>query len=183
MASVKWLKKIVFINGSFQGPFQTIDYVYYPDEVNKFRSFPVTTMNVNSTIKQPIDQSILKQGTHVINGITWTGEGELEKIELSFDQGRTWQSVSFRQKPSNKYGWVNWGFQMSGGSKRDFLDMVESDGFNVTNPTASGLLESKGVWIQCSLQSQCKNRKVNIGTVVELVHSFDGNYLLDLLKE
>lgn len=31
MASVKWLKKITVIDHPFQGPFQTIDYNYYPN--------------------------------------------------------------------------------------------------------------------------------------------------------
>ncbi len=117
MASVKWVKKIVVIEETFQGPFQKIDYVYYPDEDSNAQSYPVTTMHVNSTIQQPLNHSILKQGTYEIQGIAWTGEGTIEKIEISLDQGRTWQSASLKQNLSEPYTWVNWSFHWQANQK------------------------------------------------------------------
>ena len=110
MASVKWLKKIVVIDGTFNGPFQSIDYVYYPKENNDIGSYPVTKMNVNSTIRQPIDHSIVKQGSQIIQGIAWSGHGTVQKVELSFDQGRSWKPASFGHRCSSPYEWVDWSY-------------------------------------------------------------------------
>ncbi len=49
MASVKWIKKIVVIDNEFKGPFQTVDYVYYPNQENDNEKIPVTTINVNNS--------------------------------------------------------------------------------------------------------------------------------------
>ena len=35
MASVKWIKKITVIDEEFKGPFQAVDYVYYPNKENE----------------------------------------------------------------------------------------------------------------------------------------------------
>lgn len=117
MASVKWLKKIVVIDGVFHGPFQTIDYVYYPEENSNAGSTPVTTMQINSTIQQPLPQAKLKQGAHVIQGIAWTGEGTVEKVEVSLDQGKTWHPASLEHTPTDPYTWVNWSFSWQAGQK------------------------------------------------------------------
>ncbi|MDQ7861092.1 molybdopterin-dependent oxidoreductase [Peribacillus frigoritolerans] len=55
MASVKWIKQISVINTTFTGPFQTIDYMYYPNKDNDQNAFPVTAININSTIQKPLD--------------------------------------------------------------------------------------------------------------------------------
>ncbi|MBM7573281.1 molybdopterin-dependent oxidoreductase [Aquibacillus albus] len=90
MASVKLIKQISVIDSNFKGPFQTIDYVYYPNKENNKNAFPVTTINVNSTIQKPLDKEILNTGTHLIKGITWTGKGFITKLEISVDGGITW---------------------------------------------------------------------------------------------
>lgn len=71
MASVKWIKQISVIDSNFKGPFQTIDYVYYPDKENNKDAYPVTTINVNSTIQKPLDKENLNNGKHLIKGIPW----------------------------------------------------------------------------------------------------------------
>jgi DMSO/TMAO reductase YedYZ molybdopterin-dependent catalytic subunit len=109
MTSVKWVKRIFVIEENFQGPFQSIDYVYVPGDGDNSRSYPVTTMNVNSTIQEPFDHSIIETGKHMIRGIAWTGEGRIEKIEISLDRGQTWLPATY-DKQNNAYGWVDWSF-------------------------------------------------------------------------
>ncbi|WP_318503302.1 molybdopterin-dependent oxidoreductase [Bacillus sp. T3] len=59
MASVKWIHQITVSDSHFSGPFQSVDYVYYPNKNNNQNAFPVTTMNVNSTIQKPLNMDIL----------------------------------------------------------------------------------------------------------------------------
>lgn len=109
MASVKWLKRIIVLDREFHGPFQKIDYMYYPNQHNDSGSWPVTTMQVNSTIQQPLNLTKLKKGHHVIKGMAWTGEGVVEKVEVSLDQGHTWHQASF-QSQADPYTWVQWNY-------------------------------------------------------------------------
>ncbi|WP_323744661.1 molybdopterin-dependent oxidoreductase [Thermaerobacillus caldiproteolyticus] len=69
MASVKWLKQIIVTDQPFTGPFQTIDYVYYPYKYSDEDKEPVTTINVNSLIQSPLDYSTHRAGTLLIEGI------------------------------------------------------------------------------------------------------------------
>lgn len=108
MASVKWLKHISIVPYKFEGPFQTEDYVYYPQKENDAGKKPVTTVNVNSTIQKPLNYQILDRGFHDIDGIAWTGEGKISKVEISFDEGRTWTEASLQNESESPYSWVMW---------------------------------------------------------------------------
>jgi DMSO/TMAO reductase YedYZ molybdopterin-dependent catalytic subunit len=120
MASVKWLKKITIIDHLFQGPFQTIDYIYYPNKENENNSFPVTTMNIRSMIQQPSDYSVIDQGIHSIKGIAWTGEGNITKVQLSFDYGKHWHEAMLQQDPFQKYSWTQWIFTWQAVQKGEY---------------------------------------------------------------
>lgn len=107
MASVKWLKKITVINYPFTGPFQAIDYVYYPKDIEPF---PVTTTNVNSIIQYPLNYSILDAGNHTIEGIAWSGEGDITTVEISFD-GHHWSNAILLKNTTEPYAWTKWKYQ------------------------------------------------------------------------
>ncbi len=109
MASVKWLTSIQVINHSFYGPFQTEDYVYFPNKVQDVGSFPVTTRRVNSIIQQPLDQQILIPGTHEITGLAWTGDGVITFVEISVDNGASWKKAVLKNTPQ-KYQWIKWSY-------------------------------------------------------------------------
>ncbi|MFF2499021.1 hypothetical protein [Peribacillus sp. NPDC058075] len=70
------------MDSTFNGPFQTINYVYYPKKDNDHVAFPVTTININSTIQKPLDMEMIHTGKHLIKGIAWTGEGVLQRWKL-----------------------------------------------------------------------------------------------------
>ncbi|MED1470949.1 sulfite oxidase [Bacillus salipaludis] len=110
MASVKWIKKITVIDHEFKGPFQAVDYVYYPKKDSDEGKFPVTTMKINSTIQQPLDRQILNTGFHTISGIAWTGKGVVTKIEVSVDGGVTWNHANLVPQPE-RYAWVRWEYK------------------------------------------------------------------------
>lgn len=111
MASVKWIKQIRIIDSTFTGPFQSIDYVYYPNIENDLHAFPVTTMHVNSTIQKPLNMELLNTGTILIKGIAWTGRGYITKVEISTDDGDTWTNVKEVYSASQSYEWVSWSYE------------------------------------------------------------------------
>ncbi|MEK3800576.1 sulfite oxidase [Peribacillus sp. FSL H8-0477] len=119
MASVKWIKKIVVIEKEFKGPFQTVDYIYYPNQENDSGKFPVTTINVNSTIQFPLDRQLLNTGIYKINGIAWTGEGKIATVEISMDGGQTWDPCKLSNTPK-KHAWVRWTYTWNALKKGEY---------------------------------------------------------------
>lgn len=134
MASVKWIKQISVISSNFTGPFQSIDYKYYPNQDNDIGAHPVTTINVNSTIQKPLDMAILNTGNHVIKGIAWTGRGYITKVEISTDNGDTWIDVKIVQSNSS-YSWVAWTYDWKAAEKGIYTIMAKAtDSHDRTQP-------------------------------------------------
>ncbi|MEH7095584.1 sulfite oxidase [Neobacillus vireti] len=119
MASVKWIKKITVIDKKYKGPFQTVDYVFYPNKENDNGKFPVTTIHVNSTIQYPLNRQLLPTGNYQIKGIAWTGKGMITKVELSLDGGQTWKICQLTSIPE-KYTWVLWTFKWEALKKGEY---------------------------------------------------------------
>ena len=131
MASVKWLRSITVIPYKFQGPFQTDDYVYYPDKEEAPNVRPVTTINVNSVIQQPLNYQILAADVHIIDGIAWTGQGKIVKVEISFDEGRSWSEVNLYNQGQHPYSWAFWSYTWRVDKKGEYTIMsraYDSDG-------------------------------------------------------
>lgn len=134
MASVKWIKQISVIGSDFTGPFQKIDYMYYPNQDNDDGAHPVTTMNVNSTIQQPLDMASLNTGKHEIKGIAWTGKGSIIKVEISMDNGKTWSNAEVK-KYNSGYKWVSWSFDWKAAKKGNYTIMSKAtDSYGQTQP-------------------------------------------------
>lgn len=130
MASIKWIKQITVIDTNFTGPFQTIDYVYYPNKENNGNSFPVTTINVNSTIQQPLDMKILNTGKHLIRGIAWTGNGFITKLEISVDGGNTWFNAKLKPTKNKGYSWQSWSYEWNISKKGEYIIMSKATDSN-----------------------------------------------------
>ncbi|WP_404331065.1 sulfite oxidase [Mesobacillus maritimus] len=131
MASVKWLQKIEIIKHKFTGPFQTEDYMYYPNKNNNQEKVPVTTLNVNSTIQQPLNYSILNSGTHKVEGIAWTGQGKIKEVQVSFDNGQTWTKANLSSNGDSVYSWIHWSLVCEFNNKGEYTILsraVDSSG-------------------------------------------------------
>jgi sulfite oxidase len=111
MASVKWLKQVTVINHDFKGPYQDVDYVYYPHKDSDEGKRPVTTIKTDSIIQQPLNYSILDTGTHKIQGVAWTGTGTITEVELSFNKGHSWLRAELEQDFRNTYSWTFWSYK------------------------------------------------------------------------
>lgn len=98
---------------------------HYPNKENDNDAFPVTTLNVNSTIQLPLHMEILDTGKHLIKGIAWTGEGHITKVEVSTDHGQTWTNAALKQD-RNRYGWVTWSYQWSVSEPGEYVIMTKA---------------------------------------------------------
>ncbi|TJY40659.1 hypothetical protein E5161_16005 [Cohnella pontilimi] len=126
MASVKWVRRIVAVDALFQGPFQSVDYQYYPDNENEQVKYPVTILNVNSSILQPLDRSVLRKGKHAIQGIAWTGLGQISRVELSLDEGNTWVAATIGRTSFEPPSWVHWSYEWEINQSGEFTILSRS---------------------------------------------------------
>jgi DMSO/TMAO reductase YedYZ molybdopterin-dependent catalytic subunit len=127
MASVKWLKEIQVIDYKFEGPFQTIDYMYYPHKYDDEGAVPVTNIKINSIIQQPQDYSLVDiTENHEIYGIAWTGSGTINDVELSFDNGLTWDKTDLSGGADKPYAWTNWKYSWEVKDKGDYTIMCRA---------------------------------------------------------
>ena len=109
MASVKWLSEITPISEPFQGIFQTQEYVYV-GEADVPDNTPVTTMRVRSLITNPENNSKLSSNTITLTGIAWSGDGKVEQVQLSFDDGKNWLNAELQPARSN-YEFSSWSYK------------------------------------------------------------------------
>ncbi|MFT9497253.1 molybdopterin-dependent oxidoreductase [Anaerosolibacter sp.] len=125
MASVKWLKQITIIDHSFDGPFQTVDYIYYPHKEDYQGKRPVTSIKTDAIIQQPLNYITLDIGVHNIYGIAWTGSGIITGVELSFDEGTTWKKVRLQQDTNQQYTWTFWEYTWNAEKKRRVYNYLQ----------------------------------------------------------
>ncbi|MCH8982577.1 MAG: molybdopterin-dependent oxidoreductase [Acidobacteria bacterium] len=92
MKSVKWLTRIEAVIEPFRGHF-VAKYRYYEDSSVEDGA-PVGLIQVRSVISDPGDRDRLSPGMTTVRGSAWTGTGKIDKVEVSLDDGATWQEAA-----------------------------------------------------------------------------------------
>lgn len=72
-------------------------------------TIPVEVMPVKSLIAAPADGQRVKVGLVTIQGVAWAGETKVVKVELSMDEGKTWEPARFVGE-DHYYAWRRWQF-------------------------------------------------------------------------
>ena len=91
--------------------------------------------NVSSTIQQPLNQSIIDAGKHLIEGIAWTGAGVILEVEVSTDGGENWHKAKLFQDPSQLYSWTFWNYVWKAPYKGEYSIMSRArDSFGRIQP-------------------------------------------------
>ncbi|HET7909390.1 MAG TPA: sulfite oxidase [Nitrospira sp.] len=76
---------------------------------NAGSAVPVEVMPVKSLIVSPQNGQAMNAGPIVIQGVAWAGEAKVVKVELSMDEGQTWQTAQF-MADHQSYAWRQWQF-------------------------------------------------------------------------
>jgi DMSO/TMAO reductase YedYZ molybdopterin-dependent catalytic subunit len=95
MKQPKWLQKITAITEHHTGYWEGQGWS------NEARILP------NSRIDKPEDLALINTPTFQMQGIGFSGEDGIKKIEVSLDEGKTWQEATLVRGPS-PYVWTNW---------------------------------------------------------------------------
>ena len=111
MASVKWLTHIRVLTEPFKGYWQTSDYGYWAyDENRNPMRLALGQMAVKSAIARPRTREFIPAGSsYRVFGAAWGSDTHVEKVELSTNDGKSWQPVRFLDEP--QFGaWRRWQF-------------------------------------------------------------------------
>ena len=100
MKNVKWVTKIHVIDYDFKG--------YWQQRGWSDDAF-IKTM---SRIDVPSQITDFPTGETMVGGIAFSGDRGISQVEVSFDDGKTWQRAIVR-KPLSQYTWVLWSLDWS----------------------------------------------------------------------
>jgi DMSO/TMAO reductase YedYZ molybdopterin-dependent catalytic subunit len=112
MASVKWLTGIRILTEPFNGYWQTSDYGYwdFDDDNNPMRR-ALGPMALKSAIARPWTREFVPAGgSYRVFGAAWGGESFVEQVELSVDDGKTWNPVTMIDE-AQPFVWRRWQFE------------------------------------------------------------------------
>jgi DMSO/TMAO reductase YedYZ molybdopterin-dependent catalytic subunit len=104
---VKWLKRITVLDRPYNGFFMDKVYRVFQKGEQPEAGETVTDIQLKSIITQPLNDASLQQGTIVVLGAAYAGEGRVTGVEVSVDGGNSWQAASFIG-PDERYAWRQW---------------------------------------------------------------------------
>jgi DMSO/TMAO reductase YedYZ molybdopterin-dependent catalytic subunit len=122
---VKWLKWITVLEKPHEGFFMDRAYRVYQKGEESITGEVVTGMELKSIITKPLPEEKLSPGRIQILGAAYAGETRVDKVEISTDNGQTWNTVSFIG-PDEPYAWRQWQFIWEVKAKGDYTLMARA---------------------------------------------------------
>lgn len=111
MASVKWLTRLVVTDRPFRGYFHTLDYAYFERRHGQPTLETVTELQVKAQIARPYAGEVIAAGRPFrVFGAAWTGESEVDRVDVSTDDGRTWNAARLLDRPV-AHAWRLWEYE------------------------------------------------------------------------
>jgi DMSO/TMAO reductase YedYZ molybdopterin-dependent catalytic subunit len=104
---VKWLQRITVLERPWSGFFMDNVYRVFQKGQEPQCGEGVTAIKLKSIITQPLSGEALPAGPLVVLGAAYGGESEVERVELSLDDGANWQPAEFIG-PHEPYAWRQW---------------------------------------------------------------------------
>ena len=104
---VKWLNRITVLEKPFDGFFMDQVYRVYQKGQTPSTGEVVTAIQLKSIVTQPLTGERLERGAIVVLGAAYAGEGHVEQVEVSVDDGATWQAAEFIG-PDEPFSWRQW---------------------------------------------------------------------------
>ncbi|MEJ2038756.1 MAG: sulfite oxidase [Desulfosarcinaceae bacterium] len=108
---VKWLSRITLLDEPFSGFFMDKVYRVFQKGEDSISGEVVTTLPLKSIITFPENGATLAAGTVAIRGAAYAGETDIERVEVSVDDGRTWQPAEFIGPHAPPYAWRRWQYR------------------------------------------------------------------------
>jgi DMSO/TMAO reductase YedYZ molybdopterin-dependent catalytic subunit len=110
VASIKWLQRIAVTDKPFNGYYQTLDYAFWERRGGNAELVALSEMQIKAEIARPGEGETVPANSNVrVHGAAWTGNGEITKIEISSDDGATWNEAKLLDE-SKPNAWRLWEF-------------------------------------------------------------------------
>jgi len=142
---VKWLTSISVLNKEWDGfwmknAYRRPDHPVAPGTaLTKDKMVPVTSLQVKSVITSPVDGAVVPPGTPVaVQGVAWSGDkGPVTDVDVSVDNGRTWQAASLVRDQRTQFGWRQWEYRWTPSREAYYTVMSRArDASGATQPLA-----------------------------------------------
>jgi DMSO/TMAO reductase YedYZ molybdopterin-dependent catalytic subunit len=109
-ASIKWVARIEVLAAPLKGPYMDESYRIPRDPIEPGGKMPADARMteawpVKSIITHPAPAARFAAGKPMlVAGKAWAGERDIARVELSFDEGRTWRRAELNPA-GDKYAW------------------------------------------------------------------------------
>jgi len=109
-ASTKWLHTLSVLDAPFKGTYMDSSYRVPRVPVEPGQKMPQDSVSaeawpVKSIITSPAPNARFKSGApFAVRGRAWVGEGAVERVEISSDEGKSWQRAELA-RAGDKYAW------------------------------------------------------------------------------
>lgn len=110
---IKWLTDIMVQENEAQGYYMQTAYRMPITAIQSNSGLPGTTMApveamvVKSLIVAPAEGANVGPGPVTIQGVAWSGESPVKKVEVSLDRGKTWEAARLVGEDL-PYAWRQW---------------------------------------------------------------------------
>ncbi len=95
MKNVKWLSRIELLDHDFKGYWEKRGW---SDEA---------VIPIKSQILMPMNGKTIPPGHYVIGGIAFAGRHGISQVQVSLDDGKTWQAAELKP-PLSRWAWTLW---------------------------------------------------------------------------
>lgn len=108
--SMKWLTTLTVATREHDGFWVATGYRYPTKRVSPGAAVdakdmaPLTGLVVKSLITRPLDGAVVRPGPVAVAGFAWAGETDISAVDVSPDNGATWQAARLVGSPV-KYTW------------------------------------------------------------------------------
>lgn len=115
-ACTKWLTAVTIQEREAEGYYMQTAYRHpiQPVEpgaaVPREQMHPVEAMVVKSLIVSPSEGASLSSGPVLVEGVAWTGEGRVIRVEVSTDGGKSWRQARLLGEDL-PYAWRRWDYR------------------------------------------------------------------------
>lgn len=140
--SVKWLRRLELGTRAWMTRWETSKYTDpLPDGTARQFSFD---MDAKSIITAPAFPQKLTAGTWPISGLAWSGRGKITKVEVSANNGGSWQDAELTSTTGVKAP-VRFTHQWEWTGKDSVLLSRATDETGYVQPTRKELLKARGI--------------------------------------
>ncbi|MEV8632763.1 sulfite oxidase [Streptosporangium sp. NPDC051023] len=107
LASIKWVGDIEVSASPLTSPWNTEFYRMFGEAYPLEGGAPLSTRGIRSAFELAWEATLSAGRPHVLHGRSWSGNGRITGVEVSFDDGATWRRAQLRGSHIAS-AWARW---------------------------------------------------------------------------